>query len=179
MAGAGFDAAMIRDAGRRRSQGPVRPRRLRLDGVEEPALEAVSRRDQGRRRRLVQGQGELHPARQRRRALRRRRGVRRCASRRRDARARRRHRRRPGRVGPHDRAHGGRDGEQVAVRADDEGALGQGQAESEGPVRARRRRSNEGQGVQGQGRGRRHHRVRSRRAAAPRYLPLVRSARNL
>ena len=56
-------------------------------------------------------------------------------------------------------------GEQVSVRADDEGSLGEGQAEPEGPVRARRRRSHEGEGVQGQGRGRRHHRVRSARRA--------------
>ena len=35
MAGAGFDAAMIRDAGTA-AQGSVRPRRLRLDGLGEP-----------------------------------------------------------------------------------------------------------------------------------------------
>ena len=50
------------------------------------------------------------------------RGVRGRPARRRTARARRRHRRRTARVGPHARAHRSRLGEQVSVRADDEGA---------------------------------------------------------
>ena len=152
MAGAGFDAAMIRDAG----NGGLKERFGRAayvwSGAENLRVEAVPRRDRGRRGRLVQGQGELHPARQRRQALRRRRGVRGRAARRREARAGRRHGRGPRRVGPDDRARGRRHGEQVAVRADDEGALGQGQAGPEGPLRARRRRSHQGEVVQGQGR---------------------------
>ena len=54
-------------------------------------------------------------------------------------------------------------GEQVAVRADRRRPLGEGQAEPEGPLRARRRRSHEGEDVQGQGRARRHQRLRSAR----------------
>ena len=121
MAGAGFDAAMIRDAG----DGGLKERLGRVayvwTGSENLRVEAVPRRDQGRRRRLVQGQGELHPARQRRQALRRRRGVRGCAPRRREARARCRDGRGAARVGPHARANSGRDGEQLSVRPDDEG----------------------------------------------------------
>ena len=64
MAGAGFDAAMIRSAGTASRTG--RSCRIRLDRIAEPAHEAVSRRDQGGRRRLVQGEGQLHSARQRR-----------------------------------------------------------------------------------------------------------------
>ena len=91
MAGAGFDAAMIRDAGA--AQGPVRSRRLRLDRRQEPPPEAVPREDRSRRRRVVQGRGDLHPARERRQALRRPRGVRGRARRRRQAGGRSRDRR--------------------------------------------------------------------------------------
>ena len=66
-----------------------------------------------------------------------------ATARRREARTRRRDGRRAPPMGPHARAHRRRDGEQIAVRANDEGALGEGEAEPEGPVRARRRRSNE------------------------------------
>ena len=52
-------------------------------------------------------------------------------------------------------------GEQVAVRAGDQGRLGQGQVEPEGPVRARRRGPHQGEVVQGQGGGRRRQRLRS------------------
>ena len=52
MAGAGFDATMIRNADGG-AEGPPRPRRLRLDRVAEPARQAVRGRDQGRRRQLV------------------------------------------------------------------------------------------------------------------------------
>ena len=73
MAGAGFDAAMIHDA-----DGALKDRFGRVAYVwtrlGEPAREAVRGEDHGRRRDLVQGQGELHPGRQRRRALRRHRG---------------------------------------------------------------------------------------------------------
>ena len=56
----------------------------------------------------------------------------------------------------------------LSVGADDEGAVGEGQAESEGPVRARRRRPLEGEVVQSQGRAGRDHRVRSaRRSVSP------------
>ena len=55
---------------RRRAQGSPRPGRLRLDRVEEPAREAVQGEDLGRRRELVRRQGELHPRRQRRTAVR-------------------------------------------------------------------------------------------------------------
>ena len=71
MAGAGFDAAMIRDAdGLKERIGRAAylwsgSRNLRGDGFE--------RRDRGRRRRLVRGQRDVHPARQPRRHLRRRR----------------------------------------------------------------------------------------------------------
>ena len=55
MAGAGFDAAMIRDAG----EGGLKERLGRvayvLDRVQEPAVEAVPRRHQGGRRGLVHG----------------------------------------------------------------------------------------------------------------------------
>ena len=55
---------------RRRAQGSPRPGRLRLDRVEEPAREAVQGEDLGGRRELVRRQGELHPRRQRRTAVR-------------------------------------------------------------------------------------------------------------
>ena len=48
----------------------------------------------------------------------------------------------------------------LAVRADDEGPVGDGQAGPEGPVRARRRGSEEAEGLQGRGRARRDHRLR-------------------
>ena len=60
-------------------------------------------------------------------------------------------------VGSHDHADGPRNGNQVAVRADHEGAIGEGQAESEGALRARRRRAHQGEVVQGQSRGGRDH----------------------
>ena len=56
--------------------------------------EAVRGRDRGRRRRVVRRAGDLHPGRQRRRAVRRRRGLPRRRARRRPARARHRHGRR-------------------------------------------------------------------------------------
>ena len=99
MAGAGFDAAMIHDA-----DGGLKDRLGRVayvwTGSQEPAREAVQGEDLGRRRELVQRQGELHPRRQRRTAVRRRRGVRGREPRRRQARARRRERRRRWSTGP-------------------------------------------------------------------------------
>ena len=72
MAGAGFDARMIRDA-----DGGLKDRlgraRLRLDRRENLARRAVRGEDPGRRQPLVRGQGELHPGRQRRQAVRGRR----------------------------------------------------------------------------------------------------------
>ena len=139
MAGAGFDARMIGDA-----DGNLKDKLGRLTyiwtGIQESPHEAVPRHDPGRRRPLVSGQGELHPRRQRRRSVRRRRGLRRRTPGRRPARAGRGDRRRPRAVATHARAHGGGHTEQVTVRADDEGPLREGQAEPEGPVRARRRR---------------------------------------
>ena len=64
---AGFDAAMIRDAGRR-PQGSPRPRRLRVERAEEPRVEAVRADDRGRRCGWFKGKATLHPARQRRQA---------------------------------------------------------------------------------------------------------------
>ena len=91
MAGAGFDAAMIRDV------GGLKDRFGRaayvLDRRQEPPPEAVPREDRNRRRRVVQGRGDLHPARERRQALRRPRGVRGRARRRRQAGRRSRDRR--------------------------------------------------------------------------------------
>ena len=106
MAGAGFDADMIARRGRR-AQGPARPRRLHLDGGEEPPHAAVPGQDPRRRQPLVQRRRELHPGRERRRAVRRRAGVRRRRAGRRPARPGGDHRRRRRRVGghgwPHDR----------------------------------------------------------------------------
>ena len=102
----------------RRAQGPASAALAYVwTGAENLRVEAFPREDRGRRGRLVRGQGELHPARQRRRALRRRRGVRGRPARRRRARARRRDRRGPRRVGPDAGADGRRHGEPVAVRA--------------------------------------------------------------
>lgn len=67
------------------------------------------------------------------------------------------------RVGADDRARRRGACRRVAVRADDEGPLGEGQTEPEGAVRARRRRPREGEGVQGQGRGGSRHRLRPER----------------
>ncbi len=75
---------------RRRPEGPLRPAGLCLDGRQAPAREAVPREDQGGWRALVRRGGELHPARQCRQALRRRRGVRGRTPGRRRAGARRR-----------------------------------------------------------------------------------------
>ena len=108
MAGAGFDAAMIKGS------GSLKERLGRVAYVDqrlgEPSPEGVRGQDQGRRGNLVQGQGDVPAARQRRQALRRRRGVRRRAARRRLARARGRDRRRADPVGAHDGPHRGRIG---------------------------------------------------------------------
>ena len=81
------------DPRRRRPQGADRPRRLSLERIAQPARRRLRRRDRGRRQRLVRGQGHVHPARQPRRHLRRRRGVPRRPPGRRHARARDRDRR--------------------------------------------------------------------------------------
>ena len=50
---------------------------------------------------------------------------------------------------------------QITLGPDDQGALGESEVEPQGPVRARWRRSNEGQGLQGEGGTGRGHRVRA------------------
>jgi YegS C-terminal NAD kinase beta sandwich-like domain/Diacylglycerol kinase catalytic domain len=55
----------------------------------------------------------------------------------------------PVQLSPYRRAHGSRRSEQVALRTVDEGAQGQGQARPQGPVRARRRRPQHGHQLQG------------------------------
>ena len=47
--------------GRRTPQGPLRPPRVHLDGVEEPPCRALRGDDRSQRRALVRGHGELHP----------------------------------------------------------------------------------------------------------------------
>ena len=70
MAGAGFDAKMIRDAdGGPEGQG--RPARLRVDRRPEPQLRARPHAHPGRRREVVRRQGQLRALRQRRHAHRR------------------------------------------------------------------------------------------------------------
>ena len=97
MAGAGFDAAMIKGA------DDLKDRLGRAAYVLGGAAKLNSRElrgeDQDRRDALVQGPRELHPGRQRRRPVRRHRGVRRRAARRRPARRRRAHLRGPGAAG--------------------------------------------------------------------------------
>ena len=104
MAGAGFDAAMIRDAG----DGGLKDRFGRAayvwTGSENLRLKPFRREDRSRRSGVVQGQGNLHPARERRQALRRPRGVRGRARRRREARGRSRDRRRRARLVANDHA---------------------------------------------------------------------------
>src|SRR5207247_6933264 len=96
-------------------------------------------------------------------ARRRARSIRRRTSRRRQARARSRDRTRSARMGPDDRPYRPRDGGQLSIRKDDEGAFGEGEAEPEGPVRARRRRPKQGEVLQGEGRTGRNQRVRAER----------------
>ena len=139
MAGAGFDAAMIRDAG----NGGLKERfgraayvwtgsenlrskpfraEIEVDGVRwyKGKASCILLGNVGKLFGGVEAFEDAQP-------------------RRREARARRRDRRGPHRVGPHARAHRRRDGEQVSVRADDESRLRQGQVRPEDPLRARRR----------------------------------------
>ena len=138
MAGAGFDASMIQQADGTPERSP-RPRRLRLDRLGEPAGEAVQGEDRGRRCAVVRRRGELHPRRQRRTPLRRRRGVRGRTPRRRSARARSRQRRRDHGLGARARAHRRRARRTLAARPGDDGEEDQGQAEPQGSLRDRRR----------------------------------------
>ena len=62
MAGAGFDAAMIRDADDLKDR--IGRAAYRLERLAQPACPSVRRRDQGRRRRLVRGARIVHPGRQ-------------------------------------------------------------------------------------------------------------------
>ena len=127
--------------GRLRRRDDPRRRRTAVSRTDSAALAYVwtgrrtcarsrSARDHGRRRRLVQGQGELHPARQRRQALRRDRGIRGRPPRRRATRGRGRDRRRAHRMGSDARAP--RPSARRAGRRScttHEGPLGEGQAD--------------------------------------------------
>ena len=121
MAGAGFDAAMIRDA-----DGGLKDRLGRAayvwSGLEEPARRSRSSAEikvDGVS--WYEGEATLHSGRQRRRPVRRRRGLRGRAARRRLARGRRRHRRGLRPVGADGCTDRRRDAERVAVRAGDQG----------------------------------------------------------
>ena len=88
------------DPRRRRPQGPPRPRRLRAQRRRATCAPRPSRRrSRSTASSWYDGPRELHPGRQRRRAVRRHRGLPRRAARRRPARARRRHRGGPGAAG--------------------------------------------------------------------------------
>ena len=80
MAGAGLDARMIHEADGELER-PLRTTGLRLDGVEESPRGTVQGTDRDQRRALVRGQSQLRPARERRVAVRRSRGLRQCAAR--------------------------------------------------------------------------------------------------
>ena len=62
MAGAGFDAAMIRDADDLKER--IGRARLSMEWIAPPARRRVRCRDRCRRLRLVRGQGHVHPARE-------------------------------------------------------------------------------------------------------------------
>ena len=151
------------DQGRRRPQGPPRPRGLRARRRREAERPGLRGEDQDRRHPLVQGPRQLHPGRQPRRTVRRHRGLRRRPARRRPARRRRAHLRGPGEAGPRGCPHRRRRRAEVPFRASHPGAQGAGQARSQGPLRARRRRSQEGQVIQGRRRTRGDHGVRPER----------------
>ena len=128
MAGAGFDARMIARR-RRRPEGPLRAARLRLDRRQEPARRSrSSAKIDVDGEEVVPRQGELRPGRQRRQAVRRRRGVRGRAPDDGVARGRRRHGRRRGRaVDAHARPRGRRRSADASPYArDDDGAHGCG-----------------------------------------------------
>ena len=115
---------------RRRPQRTSRPCRLRMVGPEGRALQVFRRRDRGRRSRLVPGRGDVGSDRQRRRADRPRRGLRGVAAGRRVARGRRRHCRGVHRLDADGRTDRDRRRGGIAVRASNQGSLGQGQARS-------------------------------------------------
>ena len=104
MAGAGFDAPHD-PRRRRRAEGSARSRRLRLDAARATCGKSRSTPRSRSTAELVQGQGELRPRRQRRQALRRRRGVRRTRSRPTEGSSSACHRRGPGAVDAHAGAH--------------------------------------------------------------------------
>ena len=106
MAGAGFDAAMIKGADDLKDRlGRAAYVLGGAANLNAASFEAKIKVDGDA---LVQGAGELHPGRKRRRPVRRHRGVRRRAARRRPARRRRAHLRGPGAAGARGRAHGPR-----------------------------------------------------------------------
>ena len=147
MAGVGFDAAMIRGADDLKER--IGRAGVRLERVAQPARGGLRGGDRRRRDGVVRGPRDVHPARQRRRAVRRRRGVPGRAARRRPARARRGHGRGRRAVGADARPHGrGRSGA-LAVRPRDEGGGREGEARPQGPLRAGRRGPHEDQGVRG------------------------------
>ena len=120
MAGAGFDAQMIRaaDAGLKDRIGRVAYVWTGMKELGRKPFEASVKVDGST---WFEGRALERPARERRRALRRRRGVRGREARRRPARARRGDRRRPPRVDSDDRTDRRRRVEHVPVRSRDEG----------------------------------------------------------
>ena len=120
MAGAGLDALMIRDA-----DGGLKDRigraRLCLHRREEPRARPGADADRGRRRQVVQRQGELRAGRQRRQRGRRHLRVPRCDTRRRHARHRRDHCGSGLEWLANVGAIGGERAREVAVRPDDHG----------------------------------------------------------
>ena len=131
MAGAGFDAAMIKAADDLKDRlGRAAYVLGGAANLNAASFEAKIKVDGTR---WYKGPAELHPARKRGRPVRRHRGVRRRAARRRPARRRRAHLRRPGAAGACGRAHGPRQRAEVAVRTCHPGALGARQARPQGP----------------------------------------------
>ena len=117
MAGAGFDAAMIRDA-----DGAMKDRRrppgLRLDRRASAAPAGAAHHGRRRRRTVVQRRDDVRARRQRRHDHRRRHRLPRRRARRRPSRRRRRHRGRARAVGAGPRPDGDGQGPPVAARRD-------------------------------------------------------------
>ena len=150
MAGVGLDAMMIRDA-----DAGLKDKVGRLayvwTGAKNVRLDAVKMTIEVDGKRMVRGQGELRPRRQRRRRARRPLRVPRGVTRRRPARHRRRH---GGRLVAVGRTLGRSvlgDVRRIAVRPDHHRPIHRGPPEPAPPVRARRRRPEADEEAEDQG----------------------------